>query len=203
MRVLVIANKKGGSGKSCISSHLAVEAERSGHGPVVLMDTDPQGSNVSWWNKRKAETPAFAMVDINNLPSQIKSLAATGIKLCVIDTPAVLLDVITICIGIADLVIIPVKPGIDDIEAFPTTLEITQKAQKDFIFVANEGGQRKLLTLDTITAISQFGRVIPIFQRNDLSASRIDGRVAYEINPKGDAAKEITNLWKIVLEYLK
>lgn len=44
MRVIVLASQKGGSGKTTLAGHLAVEAERQGAGPVALIDTDPQGS---------------------------------------------------------------------------------------------------------------------------------------------------------------
>jgi chromosome partitioning protein len=44
MRVLAVTSQKGGSGKTTLSGHLAVQAELSGAGPVVLVDTDPQGS---------------------------------------------------------------------------------------------------------------------------------------------------------------
>ena len=43
MRVLALASQKGGSGKTTLSGHLAVQAQRAGAGPVVLIDIDPQG----------------------------------------------------------------------------------------------------------------------------------------------------------------
>ncbi|MEI9928676.1 MAG: ParA family protein [Sphingomonas sp.] len=46
MRVLAMASQKGGSGKTTLSGHLAVQAQRAGFGPVVLIDIDPQGSLV-------------------------------------------------------------------------------------------------------------------------------------------------------------
>jgi cellulose biosynthesis protein BcsQ len=44
MDILTIASQKGGAGKTTLSAHLAVEAERAGRGPVAVVDTDPQGS---------------------------------------------------------------------------------------------------------------------------------------------------------------
>ena len=55
-----MASQKGGSGKTTLSGHLAVQAQLSGAGPVVLIDIDPQGSLADWWNEREAELPAFA-----------------------------------------------------------------------------------------------------------------------------------------------
>ncbi len=44
MHVIAFASQKGGSGKTTLAGHIAVEAERRGAGPVALIDTDPQGS---------------------------------------------------------------------------------------------------------------------------------------------------------------
>ena len=60
MRVLAMASQKGGSGKTTLSGHLAVQAQLAGAGPVCLIDIDPQGSLADWWNEREADMPAFA-----------------------------------------------------------------------------------------------------------------------------------------------
>src|SRR5687768_15770571 len=52
MRVLAMASQKGGSGKTTLSGHLAVQAQLAGAGPVCLIDIDPQGSLADWWNER-------------------------------------------------------------------------------------------------------------------------------------------------------
>src|SRR3546814_9478621 len=43
MRVLAMASQKGGSGKTTLSGHLAVQAQLAGAGPVVLIDIDQIG----------------------------------------------------------------------------------------------------------------------------------------------------------------
>ena len=55
MRVIVVASQKGGVGKTTVAAHLAVHASKVGHGPAVLVDTDPQGSLSEWWDARKDE----------------------------------------------------------------------------------------------------------------------------------------------------
>ncbi len=44
MHVIVAASQKGGAGKTTLAAHLAVTAEASGYGPVIMVDTDPQGT---------------------------------------------------------------------------------------------------------------------------------------------------------------
>ena len=86
MRVLALASQKGGSGKTTLSGHLAVQAQRSGAGPVVLIDIDPQGSLADWWNEREAEMPAFAQTTVARLVTDLEMLRQKGFKLAVVDT---------------------------------------------------------------------------------------------------------------------
>ena len=72
MRVLAMASQKGGSGKTTLSGHLAVQAQRAGCGPVVLIDIDPQGSLSDWWNERETELPAFAQTTVVRLAADIE-----------------------------------------------------------------------------------------------------------------------------------
>jgi len=67
MRVVVFASQKGGSGKTTLAGHIAVQAERTGYGPVALIDTDPQGSLAKWWNVRETERPVFIQSVFTNL----------------------------------------------------------------------------------------------------------------------------------------
>jgi Mrp family chromosome partitioning ATPase len=70
MKTIVIANQKGGSGKSTITVHLAAAAEAAGNGPVVISDTDPQGTAADWFNQRKKagiETPRYSALALSDL----------------------------------------------------------------------------------------------------------------------------------------
>jgi len=110
MDILTITSQKGGTGKSTLTAHLAVEAERRGAGPVAVVDTDPQGSLAAWWNQRAAETPFFAAVEVVRLAAHMTALLRERVNLVVIDTPPALLDTIRIAIGVADVVLIPARP---------------------------------------------------------------------------------------------
>src|SRR3546814_1227147 len=90
MRVLALSSQKGGSGKTTLSGHLAVQAQLAGYGPVCLIDIDPQGSLADWWNERESEMPAFAQTTVARLGADLESLRQQGFKLAVIDTPPAL-----------------------------------------------------------------------------------------------------------------
>ena len=89
MKTIIIANQKGGSGKSTSTVHLAVAAEQAGNGPVIISDTDPQGSTVDWFNQRKKaglDTPRYAPLALSDLTSNLRALKDAGAAYLFIDT---------------------------------------------------------------------------------------------------------------------
>ncbi len=79
MYTIVAASQKGGSGKTTLSGHLAVEAARAGAGEIALIDTDPQGSLAAWWNARQAPTPHFVRKrGLPDLDQALAELSAPG-----------------------------------------------------------------------------------------------------------------------------
>jgi chromosome partitioning protein len=92
-----LASQKGGTGKTTLSGHLAVEAQNSGVGPVALIDTDPQGSLSHWWNARAAREPLFVKVGPFELEKALEHLSSSGIKLALIDTPPAITESNFVC----------------------------------------------------------------------------------------------------------
>jgi chromosome partitioning protein len=200
MDILTIASQKGHAGKTTLSAHLAVEAERTGSGPVAVVDTDPQGSLADWWNQRAAETPLFAAVDVVRLTEHMTALQRQGGHLVVIDTPPAFLDTIRAAIAAADLVLIPARPSPHDLRAVGVGVEMAEASGKPFCFVVNGATPRSLIALEAVQALAQHGPVAPVIvhQRIDFAASMVDGHTAGEVNPRSRSADEIVNLWKYV-----
>jgi len=205
MRTLVVANQKGGVGKTTLAGHLGVIAEHSKNGPVALIDTDPQASLSSWWNEREAETPIFASVSIAQLAEHLKELERCGVKLAIIDTPPAVTKTIRVVLAVADLVLIPTRPSPHDLRAVASTVEMVEKAGKPMIFIINGAAARARITGEAAVALSQYGTVAPvtIYQRTDFAASMIDGRTVHEIDPKSKSSIEIIELWKYVNKRLR
>ena len=111
MQVVAFASQKGGSGKTTLAGHIAVQAERAGFGPVALVDTDPQGSLADWWNEREAEVPLFAHTSIARLSEDLARMRGMGINLVVIDTPPAITATIAEVIRLCDLVVVPTRPS--------------------------------------------------------------------------------------------
>jgi len=205
MKIIVFANQKGGAGKTTLTGHLAVQAEKEGLGPVALMDSDPQGSLSEWWNERSAPTPLFMSADLGKLAEQVETLKQAGVKLVVIDTPPAVTDTIRQVIAFADLVVIPSRPSPHDLRAVRSTIELVEQAKKPMIFVVNGAAQRAKITADAAIALSQHGKVAPVtvYQRTDFAQSMIDGRTAQELDPTSRSAKEMQELLSYVRKQLR
>jgi chromosome partitioning protein len=114
MPVIVVANPKGGVGKTTLATNLAGWFAARGE-KVMLGDVDRQQSTRTWLELRPAGLPAIATWEVahDNIVRPPK-----GTTHVVLDTPAGLhgrrLDEV---MKLADKVLVPLQPGIFDIHA--------------------------------------------------------------------------------------
>jgi chromosome partitioning protein len=200
MHVIVLASHKGGSGKTTLAGHLAVAAQEAGAGPVVLIDTDPQGSLTDWWNARKIVTPLFARATAGKLAAGIDRIRDLGVGTLIIDTPPATGAAIEEVMGIADLVLVPARPSPHDLRAAGTTVALAARLQKPLVFVVNGATPRARITAEAALALSQHGTVAPVLihHRTGFAASMIDGRTVMEIAGDPRSADEVRRLWDYV-----
>lgn len=205
MRILALASQKGGSGKTTLSGHLAVQAQRAGAGPVVLIDIDPQGSLADWWNERTDDMPAFAQTTVARLAADLEVLRQQGFKLAVIDTPPAITLAIQSVINVAELIVVPTRPSPHDLRAVGATVDLCERAGKPLIFVVNAATPKARITSEAAIALSQHGTVAPVtmHQRTEYASSMIDGRTVMDSNPSGKSAKEVADLWSYVADRLE
>jgi chromosome partitioning protein len=115
MPVIVVANPKGGVGKSTLATNVAGCLAAAGHA-VMLGDVDRQQSSRQWLAQRPPHLPAISSWDIN--PEDEVVRPPKGITHVVLDTPAGLhgkrLDAV---MRIADRLLIPLQPSLFDIQA--------------------------------------------------------------------------------------
>ena len=197
MKTIVLANQKGGVGKTTLAAHIAVAAERAGDGPTVLLDTDPQASLAAWWNGREAATPAFAPSNLTELADKLQALHQAGYAYAFIDTPPAITDAIRLVMARADFVLIPTRPSPHDLRAVGSTVELALDANCAFAFTVTQAKPNTRLTIQTMAALSEHGVVAPsiMHDRVDYAASMIDGRTVLEIDPKSRSAAEVAALW--------
>jgi chromosome partitioning protein len=205
VRTIVVASRKGGAGKTTLSGHLAVEAQRCGAGPVAVIDMDPMGSLAAWWNERAANTPVCADVGERGLASTLATLDQSGVKLVLIDTPPFATTEVAAIVSEASLVVVPVVPSPHDLRAIGETIDVVEGQGKPMVFVINNASTNGKLTLQAVTALSQHGTVAPsiLHSRQDFRSAMIKGKTAGEVFPKSKSASEITELWAYIETRLK
>jgi len=201
MFTIVLASRKGGGGKTTLASHLSVEAERAGFGPVAVIDLDPMGGLSGWWDARKAKTPALSHVGKGGLSTTLAALRDGGFQTVFIDTPPSVGAEVAEAIAVSDLVLVPCKPSPDDLRAVGRTVDVVSRAKKPMIFVINMTKPRTRLTAEAAVALSQHGTVAATFvaDRTDYAAAKTDGLTAQELELDGKAAKEMQDLWDYVV----
>lgn len=114
MPVIVIANPKGGAGKSTLATNVAGWLARQGHA-VMLGDVDRQQSARQWLALRPPQLPPIRGWDVD---AEAIVRPPRGTTHVVLDTPAGLhgkrLDAV---LKIADRVLIPLQASLFDIQA--------------------------------------------------------------------------------------
>ena len=114
MPVIVVANPKGGVGKSTLSTNIAGAFAAAGH-TVMLGDVDRQQSARQWLALRPSQLPAIRTWDVS---ADEVLRPPKGTTHVVLDTPAGLhgkrLDAV---LRIADKLVVPLQASLFDIQA--------------------------------------------------------------------------------------
>ena len=197
MQTIVVNSQKGGSGKTTLCAHLAVQAERAGDGPVYLIDTDPQGTLSTWHEHRVAEVPQRVEVPPGGMAASLALLKQRHANFCFIDTAPTRTDENVAIFRLADLVLVPIRPSPSDLWAASATVALLKDAGIPFLFVLTQAKTNASITAQAAAALSHHGRVAEtlIADRVPYAAAMTDGRTALELSPRGPAAIETAALW--------
>jgi len=200
MKTILVTSQKGGSGKTTVAAHLAVEAERN-QTPAWLIDTDKQGTLSLWHDRREAEFPQRVDLPFSRLADGLKTIAERGAAYCFVDTAPTISEQNTSLLRLADLVLIPVRPSPADLWAVSETVKLVKEIGQPFLFVITQAKPQATITAQTIAALSEHGQVAQTFiaDRVSYAVAMTGGKTAPELQPKGPAADEIKGLWQNIL----
>ena len=201
MKVIALISQKGGAGKSTLAVSLAVAAEHDGRS-VAVVDLDPQASATNWSERREAETPEVASSTPVRLESVLSAAEQQGADLVLIDTPPRADQTAISAAKVADLVIIPCRPAILDLETVATTIELVRSAGNQQIVVVLNGVPPRGTRRDQAAEILQsMGiEVCPagFSYRAAFDHASTLGLTAQEYDRKGKPADEILHVYEYV-----
>lgn len=199
MKILSFLAQKGGAGKTTLACQIAVEAEARGYAPTFMCDLDPQGSMRSWYERREAETPILIDPRRTPLGPALEALRTEGVKVVIIDSPPHGdVEPMVAAASVADLVVIPVRPSLLDVEAVSATVEIVRGVDRPAAFVINAASMRGGRVEDTKAALRGYGlRIcpIPVGNRVDFQDAMLTGRAVRELHRTGKASAEVGLVW--------
>jgi chromosome partitioning protein len=198
MQTIVIVSQKGGTGKSTIAINLAVAAERAGK-PAVVIDLDPQASASAWRDLRQAEGPAVESVQPARLGATLRAAAGAGALFAVIDTPARSENAALEAVRVADLALIPCRPGFFDTAAMSFTANLLKLASKPgYVVFSQVPARGDALVAEVTEALASYGLTpapASFGLRAAFSHSIPGGLSAAEYEPRGKAAAEVAALY--------
>lgn len=198
MKTIAIVAQKGGTGKTTLALSLAVAAERSGQRAAVV-DLDPQASASAWADRRAEDTPVVVSAQASRL-GHVLGAARGKADLVLVDTPPRAEQAAIAAAKLADLVVIPCRPAILDLETIRTTVDLVRYAGDNPIIVVLNAvparGQKAeqaaevLGSMDLAVCPAAFG------SRVAFDHAVAAGMSAEEYDPRGKAAEEIRQVYK-------
>jgi chromosome partitioning protein len=204
MNVIVFASRKGGSGKSTLTAHLAAHASRRSRG-TLLIDADPQGSLSLWHELRGADEPALKR-GIRSIADIVQGAKREGCEWVFVDTPPNKASVVTDAIRLATLVVIPTRPSVFDLAAVQDTIDLCRELRRPYAVVMNAAPAKRHEAESPVVTDARRGLEagkVPVWagqitNRTDFSMALRSGAGAREVDPHSLAATEMAQLWSAI-----
>ena len=203
MKTIAIVSQKGGSGKTTLALHLAVASASAGHNTAVI-DLDPQASAANWSDRREAELPVVLSAHASRLRQEIARVREIGGEMLYVDTaPHSDSAALEAARTVADLVLIPCRPAILDLEAITNTLAFLRTTGTPILVVLNAiaaTGQDALQAEEALATHQVETCPVRLGRRVAFARALVAGQAAQEFEPDGKAAQEIARLHTFILE---
>jgi len=212
MHTIAIVSQKGGAGKTTLAVHLATASSILNKNTAII-DLDPQASAANWADRREDEVPVVISAHASRLKHEMSRVKEAGCEVLFLDTAPHSDSTALSAIQAADLVIIPCRPAILDMEAIANSINLVRSNKKPFFVVMNatpaQGNEAKEAAEAIQETISDLDAkldscICPIHIVNRVAFSRspISGQTAQENEPNGKAAQEIERVHTFMYEQL-
>jgi len=215
-KIILIANNKGGSGKTTIAINLA--GYLSSKSKVLLIDADPQASVCDWNKARNKNASAnlkhknLTVTETPFLQKKLKQIPhITGYDFIIIDSPPEDAKTMRTALVISDYAIIPISPSPLDIRSSFITIKTIRDGLNSGVLNLKPAVLISKKIIGTVLASDMRADLKPfnlpllkseIGQRIVLVESTIYGKTIFEYAPGSKAEKEFQKLGKEVVKWV-
>ncbi len=209
MKTVAIVALKGGTGKSAVTSVLAVAARQAGR-RIMVADTDPQASLLAWSKTRQDRNLPVMAIKASGIYAVRSAADMAEREILFVDTRSSARTDLVEVAKLTDLSLIVVRPTLVDLRAVAGTVELLKPLGVQAAFVLNQAppqrvGAEPMLVKEAVDLLLGYGvPIAPVALRSRViyqSAFAL-GRSPQEIEPSGLAAAELARLWTYVAERL-
>src|SRR5208282_3792717 len=205
--IIVIANSKGGVGKSTLAVHLAGWLYKQGH-RVTLADCDTQQSSMEWIREAVPEVKAVRLDNPDMILSELPQLDADT-DYVIADGPGSQTETSRALLLRADLAIVPAKASMLEVRALAQATEVLRVSQDirgglpRAVMVLSMVGKTYRLTADMIDAAAALN--LPLASqamtlRQIYADAPGQGKVVWNMGSRArDAANEVTQIFCEIL----
>jgi len=210
MKIITLAQQKGGVGKTTVCVNLACQARKRKKRAVILdMDVE-QASAFFWGEKRKtvALAPQIPVYRVRSpeLQTRLDALNKEGVEWVFIDLPG--RDVPSTGLNVANLTLLPTRPVEDDVRPSLVTAGLLRRADRRYAYLMNIAPAQadKARARKVAAVLRDAGHTVAdpiITERIGISDANARGMGINEREPNSESAREYSELFKWIEGQLK
>jgi chromosome partitioning protein len=206
--VILLAQQKGGAGKTTVLTQLAAERAATG-ARVAILDLDPQRSTTGWHGERTARLGHDGGIELlESAEWRARSDIADAAKRAdwvFVDAPGSADTLGRIAMRAADFALIPCQPSAADVWASRATLEMVAKEKIPHAIVLNRVPPRGKAAEAAAATLARSGAPVletTLGQRSRFVEAFMKGAGATEMPRAGKAGAEVEDLARELLARL-
>ncbi len=174
----------------------------------MLVDLDPQATAAKWSDRREADEPAVISAQASRLDPVLEAARKGGAEIVIIDTAGRSDDSALKAARAADLVLVPCRPIMVELETLPAVKDLLLLAGNPNAFVVLNGihptATRQADEARELVEQQFRLRCAPahLCQRSAYAEAPTTGQSPQELDPEGKAAFELQRLFDFTCEFV-
>src|SRR5271169_984083 len=151
VKMIALIAHKGGVGKTTMAVSLAVASKLR----TAIFDLDPPESAAIWADRRKSDLPHVEFLTERCLAEGLKAAERGVFELAIIDTPPAAGPQAYTAAQAADLILIPCRPSLVDLDAIRRTAQLVKSVAVPAFVVLNAAPPSATTLLEDARAIAE------------------------------------------------